>query len=263
MTQAQPNTDSSTNACAFFLGGVRSGTTVFRKMLASHPGLRDRGEIFNSGNPAGYFKFFAQRVVADADAAFPERSAQLFKAYLGHTAAKGGALALLDVKYEHLSLLPEPWQLPFTQPALLRHIKRSGCKAIHLRRQHFYSVVSNLVAVQTGRYHDRVEGGEALPQKKQVRIERDTLLAQMRRRKRVCDVVDTALDEQQRLSLDYESVFDEDGQFNAQMCERVAAFLGLEPRFDRQPGLRKVISEPLSDVIENYDEIKDLERADI
>ena len=40
----------------FFLGGVRSGTTVFRRMLASHPQMRDRGEIFNSHNSMGFFE---------------------------------------------------------------------------------------------------------------------------------------------------------------------------------------------------------------
>ena len=66
----------------FFMGGVRSGTTVFRRMMASHALIRDRGEIFNSNNPLGYFKFLREQVALNPDLIFPERSPEVFQAYL-------------------------------------------------------------------------------------------------------------------------------------------------------------------------------------
>lgn len=253
-------TEEQLSRIVFFMGGVRSGTTVFRRMMASHALIRDRGEIFNSNNPLGYFKFLREQVALNPDLIFPERSPEVFQAYLVSLLPKEPqAIALLDIKYEHLTLLPEAWQMPFTNPPLLRTIKRSKVKVIHLRRQHFFSVVSNLVAVSTGRYHHRVGQDQSLPEKRQVTIDKGQLLAAMKKRRRATDLIDSGLDDQQRLSLDYEEVFDEAGHFRAEVCENVARFLGLDAAFDREPELRKVIDEPLSSLITNFNEIADLQ----
>jgi hypothetical protein len=119
--------------------------------------------------------------------------------------------------------------------------------------------LSNLVAVQTGRYHKPADDSSKLPEKKAVTVERNLVLSSMRKRKRAADVVDTSFDDAQRLSIDYETVFDEAGDFQPAICERLAAFLGVDNHFERQPALKKVIDEPLSAVITNYEEIRDLE----
>jgi hypothetical protein len=138
-------------------------------------------------------------------------------------------------------------------------IKRSQLKVVHLRRQHFYSVLSNLIAVQTGRYHKPADNSTDLPEKKAVAVERSLVLTSMKKRKRAADIVDSSFDEGQRLSLDYEGVFDAQGDFQPAVCERLAAFLGVDNQFERQPALKKMIDEPLSAVITNFDEIRDLE----
>ena len=245
----------------FFLGGVRSGTTVFRRMLASHPQMRDRGEIFNSHNSMGFFKYMRERVAEQPELIFPENNAKLFLSYLPTLVPKDPqGIALVDIKYEHLTLVPDAWQLPFTNPPLLRLLKRTKAKVIHLRRQHFYSVMSNLVPVQTGNYHQPAGAGEgAEAAQPAITADRAIVLAAMKKRKRAADIVDTSFDEQHRLPLDYENVFDEDGSFKAEVCARVASFVGLEGRFGRQPALRKVLGKQLSAVISNYADIADLE----
>ena len=244
----------------FFMGGVRSGTTVFRRMLASHPRVRDRGEVFNSNNPQGFFKYFREQIADNPDMVFPEHHGKIFLSYVASLVPKDkDGIALLDIKYEHLNLISEAWQLPFTNPPILRLIKRSRLKVVHLRRQHFYSVLSNLVAVQTGRYHKPANDSTGLPEKRPVTVERALVLSSMKKRKRAADVVDTAFEDAQRLSIDYEGVFDDAGDFQPAVCERLASFLGVDNQFERQPALKKVIDEPLSAVITNYDEIRDLE----
>jgi hypothetical protein len=257
-----PIREEDLSRIVFFMGGVRSGTTVFRRMLASHPQVRDRGEIFNSNNPQGFFKFFREQVAQNPDMAFPEHHGKVFLAYVASLVPKDkDGIALLDIKYEHLNLVHDAWQLPFTNPPMLRLIKRSRLKVVHLRRQHFYSVLSNLVAVQTGRYHKPADDSAKLPEKRAVSVERALVLSSMKKRKRAADTVDSAFDEQQRLSIDYEDVFDGAGDFQPAVCERLAGFLGVENKFERQPALKKVIDEPLSAIITNYDEIRDLETA--
>jgi len=246
----------------FFMGGVRSGTTVFRRMLASHPRVRDRGEIFNSNNPQGFFKYLREQIAADPDMVFPEHQNKIFLSYVASLVPKDkDGIALLDIKYEHLNLVHDAWQLPFTNPPMLRLIKRSQLKVVHLRRQHFYSVLSNLVAVQTGRYHKPADDSAKLPEKRPVAVERALVLSSMKKRKRAADTVDSSFEDGQRLSLDYEGVFDDAGDFQPAVCERLAAFLGVDNQFERQPALKKVIDEPLSAVITNYEEIRDLESA--
>jgi hypothetical protein len=255
-----PIRDEDLGRIVFFMGGVRSGTTVFRRMLASHPRVRDRGEIFNSNNPQGFFKFMREQIASKPDLVFPEHHGKLFLSYVAQLVPKDAdGISLVDIKYEHLNLISDAWQLPFTNPPILRHIKRSRLKVVHLRRQHFFSVLSNLVAVQTGRYHKPADDSVNLPEKKAVTVERNLVLSSMRKRKRAADVVDTSFDDAQRLSIDYEGVFDEAGDFHPAICERLAAFLGVDNHFERQPALKKVIDEPLSAVITNYEEIRDLE----
>lgn len=246
----------------FFMGGVRSGTTVFRRMLASHPRVRDRGEIFNSNNPQGFFKYFREQIAVNPDLVFPEHQGKLFLAYIASLVPKDqDGIALLDIKYEHLNLISDAWQLPFTNPPMLRLIKRSGLKVVHLRRQHFFSVLSNLVAVQTGRYHKPADDSAKLPEKRAVTVERALVLSSMKKRKRAADTVDQSFEDAQRLAIDYEGVFDAAGDFQPGVCERLAAFMGVDNQFERQPALKKVIDEPLSAVITNYEEIRDLESA--
>ena len=249
----------------FFLGGVRSGTTVFRRMLASHPMVKDRGEIFNSHNSMGYYKYMRERVAEQPDLIFPENHGKLFLSYLPTLLPKDpGAIALVDIKYEHLCLIPDAWQLPFTNPALLKLIKRTKSKVIHLRRQHFFSVMSNLVAVQTGNYHQKADAQTSAPEEMPpITADRAAILAAMKKRRRAADVVDSSFDDAHRLPLDYESVFDDDGSFKAAVCEQVAGFMGLPNQFERQPALRKVIDKPLSAVIANYGDIADLESANL
>lgn len=241
----------------FFISGMRAGTTVFRKMMSSHPQVRDRGEIFSSNNPQGYYRYFREQITQEPDLVYPEHHGRVFLSYIASQVPREGMM-LFDVKYEHLNLVPEPAVLPFANPLLLRLIKRSRIKVVHLRRQHFYSVVSNLVAAQTGRYHLDAQDGKPLPEKRSVAADRSAVLSAMKRRKRTTDIVDNSFDDQQRLSLDYESIFDEQGDFRAEVVTRLAAFLGLEDAFERVPMMKKVIDEPLSQVISNFEEIRDL-----
>lgn len=242
----------------FFISGMRAGTTVFRKMMSSHPLVRDRGEIFSANNPQGYYRYFREQVAQEPDLVYPEHHGRIFLAYIASQVPREGML-LFDVKYEHLNLVPEPAVLPFANPLLLRLIKRSRIKVVHLRRQHFYSVVSNLVAMQTGRFHMDLQDGKPLPEKRTVVADRTAVLSAMKRRKRTTDIVDNSFDDAQRLSLDYESIFDEQGDFRADVVQRLAGFLGVEDAFERIPMMKKIIDEPLSQVISNFDDIKDLE----
>lgn len=257
-----PAADGDLQRCVVFIGGVRTGTTVFRHMLGTHPRITDRFEIFNSNTPHGFYPFYRDYLKQQPDAIFPEQNLATFARYLTQLNAADD-LSLVDIKYEHLAHLPAPWRMPFSPPALLDHVRDLNLKVIHLRRNPFHSLLSDQVATQTQRYK-RYRGEDVAPPPPEVRVRvnRHKLEADMRERRQVTRMVDDMIPEARRLSFDYESMLDTQGAFDASMCSALADFLGVESQFDRQPGLEKVIARPLSEVIENYAEIADLESAE-
>lgn len=259
----EPTQQDALSRIVIFAGGVRSGTTVFRKMLATHPAIVDRGEVFNANHPRGFFLYCRERIIQDPALIFPEHQGKLFLAYLASLAPEKGKIALVDIKYEHMTLITNAWQLPFSFPLMLKLIQQNKMRLIHMRRQHFHSVVSNAIAKETGRYHKPANQEAALPEKRRVRLNRDQILGTMQTRKRIADAIDRRFPAKQRASVDYENVFDAQGDFCPEVCASMAGFLGLMDKFERSPALKKMIDEPLASLIENYDEIKDLEFLDL
>jgi hypothetical protein len=260
---AEPVFDPS--RCVLCIGGVRTGTTVFRQMLASHPGFVDRGEIFNTDNPRGYYAFLQARVRDRPEMVLPDAATANLQSYLA-TYSAPGLVSVFDVKYEHLLHLPCAWRLPHTDSVLLRILRNLSLRTIHLRRNPFHSIVSNLVANQTRDYHHykAQSGTEAPPAAPpRIRVEREFLVNALGLRRRITLEVDRVLPISRRLSLDYESIFTGEGHFSAETCQRVAHFLDVEDRFAREPALDKVIASPLSEIIENFSEIADLEATQV
>lgn len=245
--------------CVISIGGVRSGTTVFRGMLASHPNFLDRHEIFNTQNPLGYFPFLRELVKSDPDAVYPERSTNNFSRFIAAGCAPN-KISVFDLKYEHLLHVAVAWQLPFTEPHVLRFLSSHGFKVIHLRRDPVHSLVSNLVANRSKRYHLYRGSAQSIDQAAQctIRVDRAQLVASIKIRNQITALIDETFPSDRRKTFDYESVFTGEGRFCDEVCAQVAAFLGVEDDFKREAHLSKVINRPLREIVENYDEIADL-----
>jgi hypothetical protein len=248
--------------CVIFIGGVRTGTTVFREMLATHPAVVDRHEIFNVTNKRGFYPFLRELVRTEPDVVFPEYAMENFARFLG-SGCEAGKISVFDLKYEHLLHLPIAWQLPFTEPHILRFIASRGFKVIHLRRNPLHSLISNLIAYRSKRYHNYQpensttsdpDAGES------IRVNRAQIIERMAVRQQATALIDKTFPDAQRRSFDYESIFTVDGKFRDDVCAEVASFIGIEDRFDRQTRLGKVITRPLTDLVENYSEIEDLDQ---
>ena len=258
-----PNTSATMSQQAhfpkvvFFISGVRSGATVCRKMLATHPRVRDVGEIFNSNNGYGYYPYWQKTIYQNAANIFPEKTIEILSAYLA-SLQLNEQLILVDVKYEHLGLLTGPWQLPFGKPMLLTFIEAAQCKIIHLTRQPFHSVVSNLIATQTGRYHiaadvtEKVEVG--------VSLDRSKVIGAIKARAKLSEFVDNSLSKRRTFRIEYEHMFDSSGLFDGALCAALAQFLEISNEFIRAPVLRKVINRPLCEVVTNFADIADLQQ---
>jgi hypothetical protein len=166
-------------------------------------------------------------------------------------------LVLVDIKYEHLGMLTEAWQLPFTKPVIVKWIEDLPCKVIHLRRRHFSSVVSNLIAIQTGVYHlGRQESRASSPTG--VQLNRSNLIAAISARAKIREFVEQSFPAERMFSLDYETMFSNDSVFESCVRADFAQFLGIDDDFQPIASLRKVIDKPLTEVVANYPEIADL-----
>jgi hypothetical protein len=241
----------------FFICGVRSGSTVCRRMLATNQRVRDVGEIFNSDNPEGYYRFCAKSIRNDASLLFPENVRKLFCLYL-KSLEIDDRLVLVDIKYEHLGLLSEAWQPPFTKPVIVKWIEDLPCKVIHLRRKTFTSVVSNLIAIETGVYHlGRQEA--RVSSLTGICLNRSALIDAISARTKIREFVEHSFPADRMFSLDYESMFSSDSVFEPGVRTGFAHFLGIDDDFQPIASLRKVIDKPLMEVVANYPEIADLQ----
>src|SRR5579864_8453354 len=102
------------NLC-FVIGRPRSGTTVFKAMLQTHPEIWSLREVLNENNPRSYFNFLKRLQTDDGDALLPSRSVGNFVKYLGWCRnialekQPQNKVVILDVKYDQAHLLCEPW----------------------------------------------------------------------------------------------------------------------------------------------------------
>src|SRR5579871_2131770 len=77
--QKQEGRDKQAEHLCFVIGRPRSGTTVFKTMLQTHPEVWSFGEVLNESNPCSYFSFLKRLQANDRDAIFPSRSIANFR----------------------------------------------------------------------------------------------------------------------------------------------------------------------------------------
>ena len=144
----------------FVIGRPRSGTTVFKDMLNTHPALFSMGEIFNETNERSYFQFLQELIAADPRAALPSQALANFAKYLdwcGELARRrrpATRILVMDVKYDQSHLLCEPWWSVNALPKIFSLIRERGWKVIDIHRRDVAGlVVSNQIAIKTKVYH--------------------------------------------------------------------------------------------------------------
>lgn len=249
------------NLC-FIIGRPRSGTTVFKAMLQTHPQVWSLREILNENNPHSYFKFLRRLQTDDRDALMPSRAIENFVKYLGwcrKTALEKqpqNRVVILDVKYDQAHLLCEPWWSITSLPRIFSLMRDLGCKVIDVHRNDAVRlVISNHVAIQTQIYHsNKLEPGEG--QDAKVRIDPERLQRE----------VNATLQAYQKVSrnfrgypgylqITYEEMFDGDS-FSEELIRRVASFLGVTNQFSRKPQLSKLLVDDIFSYVENADEVR-------
>jgi hypothetical protein len=243
------------------LGGVRSGTTVFRQFLATHPRLVNCGEIFNSSHRGGFYAFLSNICLTDKRAIIPENQEKAFEDYLADCCSRStGKTPIIDIKYEHLRLLHRPWEPPFASPLLLDFIRRKRLFVINLRRNPVDAVISNFSAIHRGVYHLSTADA-ALTGSATLSIDPKAFLKQIRQRIKTTRFISNFFSSYKKyLQLDYEELFDKSsGQaaFSPLVSNKMSASLSIENNFDHRPKLQKVIDVPREALVKNYAELEE------
>ena len=239
------------------LGQQRSGTTVFRELLASS-GARDLGEVFHAeffDDPEKYYWFLSQRIQSDIGLLHPDNQRPLFREFLREqVAASPEVNAILDVKSNAMRLLDGGMFEPL--PSAVRILTEFDARFVQVIRRNKLRVhVSEAIAQLTGIWRQAGDQGPQVADKR-VQINAEVAL----------HAVESSLELDRRAAFSfshpiyYEDMFDEDGAFSEIARETAAALLDVEVSAlaERPLKLAKQNPEPLRDIVENYDELGEL-----
>ena len=253
--------DSDMTTRFVVLSTQRSGSTWVVDMLDSHPRIVAYSELLNDagrGRPQWggakdmlfWTSWREQRVGAAAGATTQAGAreaadgAPLLPAYLDEVfRPRPGIDAVgLKVMYDQLA----------AKPALYRYMREHGVRVVHLQRANLLHVlVSRYVAMASDVFHTRdAPSARAQP----VRLDAQTLLAQLRAMRRDTESVQAALTQRgiQTHEVHYEQLVDDRGRFDA-----LTRFLGVHaPGAPLASGLRKIVRRPISEMIENHAEVR-------
>ena len=211
-------------ARTLIFGQGRSGSTLLESLLSSTGHFASNGEVFGA---KGRKIIYPERYLRGQSSRWPDKN------FLCH------------VKIHHLLSRQRPVE---PQPFLQR-LSDDGWRIIFLRRtDRVRQALSFLVSEVRGSYHKRDDSPETIA----VRVSRERLEALLNR------AAASAQEEQEALAgLDYHEVVYErdlkDASKHQQTIDGVLDFLSL-PRRPASTLLRKVIAQPLREVVLNYDE---------
>jgi hypothetical protein len=247
----------------FVIARPRSGTTVFKELLASHPLCFTLGEAFNEGNPHALSRYLVSRAAHEPEVVLPRRSVPCFLDWLGESCAvaarekPGARIVVVDLKSDQAHLIHEEWWHVAAPPRLFSLIKEHGWKVIDLRRRDLLAlVVSSMVATATRTYHS-FDLAEGTRQTARIRVEPRELLSLIRATEAGYRLLSGQFKAYSgHLGLIYEDLFDPSGRFSGATLARLAAFLGVENRFDPAPRLEKLLTGDIFSYVENADEVK-------
>jgi len=251
----------------FLIARPRSGTTVFKRMLETHPEIVSLGEIFTESVKRSYFDFLKELVAREPDALLPSRSTGVFLQYL--ESCRSHALRtkprckiiVLDIKYDQAHLICEPWWTLEGLPRLLFLMRERKWKVIDLHRQDIFRlVISNQIAIQTKIYHSNsLKPGER--HSASAHIDPQQLVFNAKNTKAAYSAISNHFKGRKEYRLAYyEDMFaDASGSsFSEAFAEGIAKFLGVDNVFNLAPKLQKLLSEDVYSYISNADEIRAL-----
>jgi hypothetical protein len=242
------------------LARQRSGTGALGSVLDQHPELHFVGEVFHHdavNSEPNYFHFFREMVARDPRMAFPGAAAERLDAYFAYLKGRRPQeRTVVDIKYRSTHHFNGFWHGVCDDPALFRLLEARQVPIIHLtRRNVLKTYVSGLLADANRVWHAR--SAEEL-RTHTVRLNPAQTLGHLKAASSEIDRVFHALRRYPAIAtFDYAELFDAQGELSSRVERKLCELLGIAPFTTRRPVFVKQVSDDLSAVIENYEEIRD------
>jgi len=248
----------TTSDLVFIVGRQRSGTTVFRNLLKRN-GAMDCDEILHGdlSKEHRFYGYLQDRLKNDPSLIHPQTHPRVFREYIdGLRQEAQGKLLALDVKYFALNLIPTHEDVTACNPFLVNFMRNSKAHVVHIVRKNKLRVyISEEMSKATGKWSaERPEHLISEKPRLQVDPERalrfiDTLIGQDESAARMLQSIPGVH------RLNYEDMFEEDGDFSDKTIRVAEICLGVEVENNR-PGNLRMNPEPLSVLVANYEELK-------
>lgn len=234
----------------------RSGTNFLRRVIGSHPAIDPLfGEIFDpnhNGKTLSFFNFYQRAVADDPTLCLPDRRIAAFEKYIefldGNVAADH---YVLDIKYASLRHMESYW--PRAREVLTQYIIDRQWPVIHLIRTDLLAaILSHMRARETGVWMTKNPDHRDTFS---TTVDPAGVLNSVAGRRHAIQKYRRDFEGARLLELVYEEFVDSPNGISEPAMERIRDFLGVADEFSRTPETRKLITRPLSETIENYDEV--------
>ena len=234
----------------------RSGTNFLRRVMGSHPAIDPLfGEIFDPNyikQPLNFFNFYRRAVVGDPSLCLPDKrllAFELFIEYLDHQVAANHYI--LDIKYGSIRHLESYW--PGDREVLTKYLIKQKWPVIHLIRTDLLAATfSHIRARETGVWMTK---GPDHCDTFSTCVDPPALLRAMAQRRQAIQRYRRDFKGAKLLELVYEQVIDGPNGINETTLEQLGEFLGLADQFSRTPETKKLITQPMNQALQNYDEV--------
>jgi LPS sulfotransferase NodH len=234
----------------------RSGTNFLRQLLGSHPAIDPLfGEILDPnhiGNELSFFHFYERAVADNPSLCLPDQRITAFEKYIEFLDKRIEAdYYILDIKYNSIRQMESYWS--GKREVLAQYIIDKQWPVIHLIRTDLLAATfSQIRARKTGvyvtkaqNYRDTFSGAVDAVQMVKGVAQRKRLIQQYRRDFGGARILEIA----------YEDVINAPNGISEAAMGKIRNFLGVTDEFSRTPETTKLITQPMSQAIENYDEV--------
>jgi hypothetical protein len=221
------------------IGQGRSGSTLLKQLLDSHPYICCEGELYNVKE-----NYITNKLIRKIAYTFPIYTFY-YRNYLAKTKVYGFTLLFSDHKRKHY---------------ILKQLTNRNWKIIHFYRNDIIEqVFSHLVAVESGLWHRNMNNQSELANK--ITINKDDFF------KRIKNLVNQKTNELELLkNFDHHTVIYEtdllDNNEWQKTCDDLFRFLGIESDLVKA-SLSKTYSKKYSEIVQNHDALmEDLAKSD-
>ena len=242
------------------LASQRSGTTLFRSILNSHPQVQAFDEVYGGMRPQrepNYLRYLVEQVSRDPLMAVPsaENMANLFQGHLSKLEALSprASVRIVDVKYTHVHRFNRLNQHRLELPYLLECIQGTKGGVLHVIRRNLLATHVSATIAKRNASHRAAK--EDLVSETRVALDPDATLRELEKRESEINHFKDILANVASVQEIYYEDMIVDGMFSEAILSDLARRWCIDMSFQRQPEREKIVP-PLHEAILNFDEIE-------